>query len=139
MIPLLNNRGELPPGVHRATLKELKVRFGQSSPERKELFSGLMQALNNLEKAGVHRVYIDGGFITKKENPNDIDGCWDAHEDIDFKILDPVFLDRRKMREKYGVDFFISDAIELGSGYPFKRFFQQNKDGQARGIIEIQL
>ena len=40
------------------------------------LFSGLMKALINLAEAGVKKVYIDGSFVTDKDYPKDIDGCW---------------------------------------------------------------
>jgi hypothetical protein len=47
---------------------------------------------------------MDGIFTTKKENPQDIDECWEPHPDIDLEKLDPVFLNfaqqRRLMKEK---------------------------------------
>jgi hypothetical protein len=142
MIPDFNYRGELPPGIYIATLKEIEDKF-VFNRSRKELFEGLKLALKNLSKAGVPKVYIDGSFVTKKPIPNDIDGCWDIDEDVDPSKLDPVFLDfsdrRKAMKEKYGVDFFIANTIELGSGKPFVAFFQLNRDGLPRGILSVEL
>ena len=93
--------------------------------------------------AGVRRVYINGSFITNKAYPADIDGCWDADVQVDKAKLDPVFLDfssnRRKMKEKFGVDFFISQVTEGNTGVPFAEFFQQNRYGQPKGILLINL
>ena len=142
MISDFNYRGELPPGIYVTTLKEIegKLVFNKG---RKELFEGLKAAMENLSKAGVPKAYIDGSFVTRKPIPNDIDGCWDIDEDVDPSRLDPVFLDfsdrRKAMKEKYGVDFFIANTIELGSGKPFVEFFQQNRDGLSRGILVVEL
>ena len=75
MIPPPNAIGELPPGVHAATLAEVETVFA-TTPRRRLLFEGLRQALENLARAGVRRVFIDGSFVTTKANPNDVDGCW---------------------------------------------------------------
>lgn len=55
-------------------------------------------------------------------------------------ILDPIFLgNRNEMKKKYGLDFFIANYIEAGSGLPFPKFFQKNRDGSAKGIIVVKL
>jgi hypothetical protein len=143
MIPEFNVRGELPSGVHPATIQEIEKHFGSGNAHRERLFRLLLSALDNLKNAAVKRVYINGSFITDKGYPNDVDGCWDVHNEIDQDILDPVFLDfsrnRQRMKEKYGVDFFIAGSVELGSGYPFVQFFQTNKEGHEKGIILLNL
>ena len=142
MIPNFRRNGELPPGVHETTLEEIRERFGFNALRRK-LIEGLNAALQNLQMAGVRRVYINGSFITNKAYPADIDGCWDADVQVDKAKLDPVFLDfssnRRKMKEKFGVDFFISQVTEGNTGVPFAEFFQQNRYGQPKGILLINL
>ena len=40
---------------------------------------------------------IGGSFITNKERPNDIDGCFDGMS-IDISVLDPIFND---LEEQY--------------------------------------
>ena len=141
MIPQLNARGELPPGIHTATLDEVEVIFA-NGPKRRTLFEGLKRALENLKAAGVLRVFIDGSFVTGKTEPNDVDGCWEWHEDVDLNRLDAVFLDfshqRQSMREKYGVDFFIANWVEASSGKTFLDFFQQNRFFEPKGILVIE-
>lgn len=143
MIPHFNKNGSLPIGIYKATLKEIQMRFGSSNKKRKLLFNGLKKAVENLAKAGIIKIYVNGSFITTEGNPQDIDGCWDISNLINEKVLDPVFLDfsnnRKKMKEKYCVDFFIANNIEGKSGYPFLDFFQISRDGDRKGIVLIDL
>jgi hypothetical protein len=138
-----NNKGLLKPGVYKLNIAEVQKFFGSLNSKRVELFNGLFKALKNMKNSGIKNVYIDGSFITTKEQPNDIDGCWDYENNIDLNILDSVFLDfknsRKNMKLKYGVDFFIANTIELGSGMPFVKFFQSTREGEQKGIILIEL
>jgi len=142
VIPEFNARGELPPGIHTTSLVEVEERFAYNRRRRK-LMEGLIRAVENLREAGVPRLFIDGSFITDQAEPADVDGCWDVDEQIRVEALDPVLLDfsgqRQAMKEKYGVDFFIANTIELGSGMPFVEFFQLNRDGHPKGILAIEL
>ena len=70
MIPASNALGELPPGIHTATLEEVEAVFAKT-PRRRTLFDGLRRAMQNLKATGVRRVFIDGSFVTTKANPND--------------------------------------------------------------------
>jgi hypothetical protein len=142
MIPAPNVIGELPPGMHPATLEEVEAVF-VTTPRRRRLFEGLRLALQNLRTAGVRRVFIDGSFVTTKADPNDIDGCWEWTEDVHLDFLDPVLLDfaqaRRAMRDKYGVDFFLASWVEAGSGLAFLDFFQRNREDDPKGIVQLEL
>lgn len=134
--------GTLIPGIHTMTLADFKNQFGMATRQRQYLFEKLERGLNNLRKAGVKVVYLDGSFVTRKAHPGDIDGCWDASPEIDLTILDSVFLDfeqRHLMKEKYGVDFFISQTIEGASGKPFTDFFQTDRNGVEKGIVRLLL
>ena len=139
-IPRLNDKNELPAGEHLALLNEVEMTYGSSTERRKELMSGLYNAAANLKAAGVRTIWINGSFVTNKKEPNDIDGCWEYNKAVDINILDPVFLgSRAEMKNKYGLDFFMANYIEAGSGLPFPKFFQTNRDGELKGIIIVQL
>jgi hypothetical protein len=90
MIPQFTADGLLPEGAHPATLEEMIERFG-GNERRRQLLTGLGEALRLLRAAGCCRVYINGSFVTAKERPNDIDVCWDV-DGVDPDALDPVFL-----------------------------------------------
>lgn len=147
-IPTLTATGELPPGIHMATIGEVESAFGQSSDRRRLLLKGLKEAMAVFKVANVSKIFVDGSFTTDKEEPNDIDGCWSA-EGVDEQLLDRRFWDfetpqefesnRKEIKNEFGIDFFIAEIIEGGSGKPFPEFFQTNRDGDPKGIIQINL
>lgn len=129
-------------GIHSLTLEQVEELFC-SNGHRKKLFNRAVRGIKNLISAGVEEIYIDGSFVSDKEFPEDIDGCWMPNSAVDSKKIDPVLLDfsnsREKMKTKYGVDFFSANIIESGSGKPFLEFFQTDRDGKRKGIIKIKL
>jgi hypothetical protein len=141
MIPALKE-GRLPPGVHRATLQELRVALGWGR-KRRQLLDGLERALSIMGSCGVERAYVDGGFVTDKPRPKDIDVCYDAPEDADLAAMFPIYPTNRFTRDitisEFGAEFFPSDMVEGASGQPFLDFFQTDKAGRPRGVILIEL
>jgi hypothetical protein len=140
-IPEFDKHGELPPGEHIATIKQVEDRFGKSNPRRQALMAGLKSAIENFIASGVKKIWIDGSFVTSKFEPNDIDGCWEYDEKVDLTLLDQVFLQRSRlpMKAKYGLEFFPASIIEGATGLPFPRFFQLNRDAQPKGILVVTL
>jgi Family of unknown function (DUF6932) len=43
------------------------------------------------------------------------------------------------VQEKYGIDFFIANWMEAGSGLTFLEFFQLNRTDEPKGIVMITL
>jgi hypothetical protein len=145
MIPQFTDEGLLPPGVRETDLQELKEKMGWSR-KRRELLEGLEEALELLASWGVVRVYLDGSFVTDKDLLNDIDGCYDLAEDVsaeDLGRLAPIFppspSNRAEAKRRFGVDYFPAAATELGSGQPFLRFFQTDREGRERGVLSVEL
>src|SRR5215207_1498746 len=125
MIPALTNEGLLPPGTHEGTVRELREKLGWSR-QRRSLISGLERALELMSDCGVERVYLDGSFVTDKDRPGDIDGCYDIAKGVnqqDLQAMYPIFpptpLNRSKAKEEFGVEFFPAAVTEKGSGQPF--------------------
>jgi hypothetical protein len=106
------------------------------------LLDGLRSALNALREAGCKRVYIDGSFVTAKVEPSDFDGCWEV-DGVDPDKLDPVLLTfsnrRAAQKAKYRGELFLADARADPAGTRFIEFFQHDKDGNAKGIIALDL
>ena len=73
MLPLFDDRGYLPPGVHRCSVDELAERFGQGSPERLVEMSELREFFDWCRQMRITRVLINGSFTTAKKSPNDVD------------------------------------------------------------------
>jgi hypothetical protein len=142
MIPSFDATGNLPPGVHWATWRDITRRFGKT-PHRRKLLAGLKAALDALRVAGCRTAYIDGSFVTAKQVPNDFDACWDVAE-VDPALLDPILLTfdhgRAAQKAKYLGELFPAHFGERGSGTTFLEFFQIDKEsGAPKGIIAIDL
>ena len=107
-LPAFARDGNLPTGVHRASMEEIEEALVWNE-KRRSLFKGLGRALRTLAAAGVRQLLIGGSFVTSKDEPNDIDGCWEFGPWVDDGKLDDVFLEldppREAMKRKYGVDF----------------------------------
>jgi hypothetical protein len=142
VIPKFNREGRLPVGIHWATWHDVDRRLGFSE-RRRLLLGGLRSALRALRAAGCRKVYIDGSFVTVKEEPGDYDACWDI-EGVHVESLDAAFLDltrsRRAQKQKYLGEFFPAQMPEGLSGKLFLEFFQTDKEtGKPKGIIAMNL
>jgi hypothetical protein len=140
-IPPLQPNGELPPGEYPASLDEIERVYGHANDRRRLLMRGLRDAAAQFVRAGVRTLWVNGSFVTDKEMPNDIDGCWEFTPSVAVDQLDTVFLQRSRqgMKDKYGLDFFIANIIEADSGLPFPKFFQISRDGEPKGILVVPL
>jgi len=144
-IPTFDSNGNLPVGTHFATWQEVQETFA-FNPRRQELLSGLKRACESLKQAGCSRIYIGGSFVTNKEFPGDFDFCWEP-EGVDrayLKKIDPVFFDmsnkRATQKAKYGGEFFRANSIaDSFTKKTYLDFFQEDRDGNPKGIIAIDL
>lgn len=142
MIPEWSKNGDLPPGVHFATWPEIEERLA-FHPRRRRQLAGLREACEELRKARCRLVYLDGCFVTAKEQPGDFDACWDL-QDVDDEKLDPVFWDfssgRAAQKRRFLGEFFPAQLPEGATGKAFVEFFQVNKlSGDPKGILAIRL
>jgi len=140
VIPRFDERGNLPPGIHKADWDELESKFN-GSPRRVELLAGLRAALLALRDAGCRTVYIDGSFVTAKEEPGDFDACWDQDR-VDVDLLDPIFLEfaegRRAQKERFGGELFVAHYPADPTGMEFLDYFRRDRQtGEPKGIVEI--
>ncbi len=144
LIPNFQSNGVLPSGVHWTTMEEIKEKLCFSD-KRIELVFGLEQAIVSLKRAGCETIYLDGSFSTSKENPGDIDVCWELGKvDLDFLLaIEPVLFDfnfkRKAQKDKFGCEFFVMDFIAAPPDITFIEFFQQDRDGNPKGIIGLKI
>lgn len=137
MMPRFDERGQLPPGIHRLAWSEFTSAFGYND-WRRALIRGMRKALANLKRAGCLTVYIDGSFVTRKPYPGDYDGCWDA-DNVDEDLVDPVLLDmsgrRRLQKWIYGGEMF--PLRPAAGALTMLEYFQRDKRGNAKGIVMV--
>jgi hypothetical protein len=140
VIPPFDEHGNLPPGVHSARWQELTDRFG-TTPLRRRLLDGLRSALESLRDVGCRTVYLDGSFVTSKEDPADYDGCW-VRDDVDTSRVEPILLFREgrdAQKAKYGGELYSISVSGLSGAHELLEFFQVDKDGNRKGIVMLDL
>jgi hypothetical protein len=146
-IPLVDEQGFLPIGIHECSLAEIKTRFGsfQGSDRRPELFDKLIGYLSEAKISGVViSVVIDGSFATSKPDPNDIDLVLELKGDHNFAAdLSPVeynVVSKRHVHRRYGFDLLVarSGSAEYER---WTEFFQQVRlePGRRKGILRVRI
>jgi hypothetical protein len=73
-LPEMTNSGELPLGVHQATLQEALQRFGKGDAQRVVVGQRLERIYQIAVTTGhLARFVVFGSFVTQKPEPNDVD------------------------------------------------------------------
>ena len=131
MIPPFNEHGNLPPGIHRATLDEIAERFGQESEIRRAEMDSIRWLLDLAKKAGVDRLIINGSFVTDALEPNDVD-C--------VLLTSPDFPHDPDAVEEL-VDGLPFISLELVEAKEFailvEEFFATDRDMIPKGVVEV--
>jgi hypothetical protein len=73
MLPPFDESGNLPRGIHRASVEEVVGRFGHGSTEREVEIRELIELIAWAKQHCVRRLIINGSFVTEKRDPNDVD------------------------------------------------------------------
>ena len=73
MIPDFDIDGFLPPGIHPATLEEIRDRFGGLSEIRRAQLQSVEWMTDLAARAGIRRIVLNGSFVTNIIEPNDVD------------------------------------------------------------------
>lgn len=152
-LPAFNYHGHLPEGVHDTTLECLRERI-VFNPGRAVLWQRLEEFLRWAVATGEFSyAYIDGGFITNKIAPEDIDIILQTRVRYGpeaFTAMEPFF--------SKGIDvIYATYSVHLHfwcEGFPgglsdFRRFFQYLRpqdaaplglrEGAKKGIVRIKL
>jgi hypothetical protein len=73
-LPPFDTQGELPAGIHQATMDEVITRFGTGTAQREFLMSYLLRIYALVSATGqLERFIIFGSYVTAKADPNDVD------------------------------------------------------------------
>ena len=90
-----------------------------------------------LASTGCRCVWLNGSFVTAKDEPGDFDAVWE-HDGVDESLLDPIFFDlgdgRRAQKERFGGELF-PNWLNMSSQSLFSEFFQQDRTGRRKGIV----
>ena len=102
----------------------------------------MCRAARSLRDAGCTALYLDGSFVTAKDNPSDYDACWDTRG-VSPGVLDPILLtfDAARLAQKLKFRGELSPASAVAEPVTqrtYLDFFQTDKStGRAKGIVLI--
>ena len=152
MIPELID-GVLPVGTHTCTIEEVADFFGRfsGSDRRSHLTEKLIQYVAAARNSGIATaVIVDGSYITKKPEPNDIDLILLVRADFDLSAeMRPTEYNvqsKRAVRRRYGFD--VLPAVEGSESYEeYLGLFSQIRPDDpeqattraAKGLLRIEL
>ena len=142
-LPEFNEFGDLPEGIHRASLAEIVARFGSGTAQRRVVTERL-QRVYQLAAATSHldRVVVFGSYVSDVDEPNDIDVVLVMRSDFrseDCPAESAVLFDHARANDEMGASiFWVRPDMLLGEPLEqFLAFWQTKRDGRRRGIVEI--
>lgn len=141
-LPLFTNVGDLPPGVHRAPLREVLDRFGASSGRRMAVAERL-ERVYRLAWATGHlvRFVVFGSFVTDKLEPQDVDVFLVMDDAFDAGTLlseAALVFDHSAAAAHFGASvFWVRRLAAFGGEQVAVEYWQVKRDGGRRGIVEI--
>ena len=141
-LPELTDSGELPLGVHRASLQETLERFAAGYPRRIAVGERL-ERIYRVAAATRHlaRFVVFGSFVTDKPEPNDVDVFLVMDDAFDGDSLhgeSALLFDHAAADVHYGASvFWLRRPAAFGGEQATVEYWQVKRGGGQRGIIEI--
>jgi hypothetical protein len=141
-LPAFNADGDLPPGVHRATLTEVLERFGQGSVQRRAVADRLRRVYQLVVSTGLlARFVVFGSFVTAKEDPNDVDIILLMENTFDLASLTgeaALPFQHMEADAHFGASvFWTRRSGAIGGEQAMLEYWQVRREGDRRGIVEI--
>ena len=142
-LPNLNHGGELPEGIHPATINEVVAQFGSGTEQRMIATEHLKRIYQLAEETGhLQQLLIFGSYITAKPKPNDIDVVLIFGDDFDIAACSEdvkKLLNHQQAATEFGASVFWirPSLLFLETLDEFIAGWQVKRDGTRRGIIEV--
>jgi predicted nucleotidyltransferase len=142
-LPAFNDAGDLPEGLHTATLDEVLHRFGVSTLRRHRVCQRLVE-IHRVAKATAHldRFIVFGSFVTSKADPNDVDILLVMRDDFELSVCTGEtrkLFNHAEAEAEFGASiFWIRPAmLVLDTLEDFILHWQIKRDLRRRGIVEV--
>ena len=142
-LPNLNHAGELPIGIHQATIDEVIAQFGSGTLQREVVTARLQRIYQIVKDTGnLQQLIIFGSYITAKPEPNDVDVVIIFNDDFDLTVCSEEvkrLLDHQQAENEFGASIFWirPSLLLLETLDKFIESWQAKRDGTRRGIIEV--
>ena len=109
-LPNLNDAGELPIGIHQATIDEVIAQFGSGTLQR-EVVTARLQRIYQIAKdtGNLQQLIIFGSYITAKPEPNDVDVVIIFNDDFDLTVCSEEvkgLLSHQRAENEFGASIF---------------------------------
>jgi hypothetical protein len=146
-IPAFNEYGSLPEGIHDCRFDEAARRFGafQGSDSRPRLWAKFTQFMREAKASGlVQVVLIDGSFVIRIPDPNDIDLVLVVPASHDFSAdLPPAqynIFDQKRVRRRFELDIVVVKNASENLEWAIAFFHQiRQQPGIKKGILRLTL
>lgn len=134
--------GDLPPGIHRASLSETLARFAEGTVRRQRLGRRLERICHLAQSTGaVGRFIVFGSFITAKLEPNHVDIFLLMEDSFDASTLHgetQLLFDHAIAQAHFGASVFWQRRLSVfGDEETALSDWGIKRDGGVRGIVEI--
>jgi hypothetical protein len=134
--------GDLPPGIHQATLAEVLEHFGHNTPQR-QIMARRLEHIYTLAVGTGHlaRFIIFGSFVTTKPDPGDVDIFLLMENTFDVSQVSgetALIFDHVITQNYEGASIFWIRRLAAFEGEEATvAHWQLKRDGNQRGIIEV--
>jgi len=140
--PNFNQNGDLPLGIHQATLADVLDHFGIGTPQRR-IVARRLERICTLAfgTSLVARFIIFGSFITAKPDPGDVDIFMLMDDAFDTSQLSgemALIFDHVATQNYEGASvFWMRRLAALEGEEAAVAHWQLKRDGTKRGIVEV--
>lgn len=141
-LPPLVEVGDLPVGLHPASLEEVLSRFGSGSVQRTLVGMRLERVYDAAASTGqLKRFIIFGSFLSSKPDPNDVDVFLLMQDTFDLSRVRGearLVFDHSAAQSHFGASvFWLRPASAFPDEAQSVADWQLKRDGTRRGIVEI--
>lgn len=140
--PEFDLNGDLPVGVHKATLPEVIQHFGIETVQR-QMVARRLERIYNLARGTnqLARFIVFGSFVTNKPKPNDVDIFLLMEDTFDSAQLSgeqAIIFDNMAAQNSEGASvFWIRRLAAIGGEQAALEHWQIKRNRSRRGIVEV--
>ena len=140
--PKFNNNGDLPRGIHKASLSDVIEHFGKGNFQRAILAQRLDRIYDIAVETGqTARFIIFGSFVTDKPNPQDLDIFLLMEDTFDIRQVAGearIIFNHMAAQNYEGASiFWLRRVAALDGEDAAIEHWQIKRDGKKRGIVEV--
>ena len=140
--PRFNNNGDLPRGIHKASLSDVIEHFGKGNFQRAILAQRLDRIYDLAVRTGqMARFIIFGSFVTDKPNPQDLDIFLLMEDTFDIRQVAGearIIFNHMAAQNYEGASiFWLRRMAALEGEDAAIEHWQIKRDGKKRGIVEV--